>query len=152
MLSVPLLMGYQNWDDHDRTGRTIALDVGVNYLESCDTNSLLFSNGDNDTYPIWFAQEVEGIRTDVRNVNMSLLGRAAYIDQIKKRVYDASPIPYKLTHDFYKGGKANGIQIIGKKKNKNSGIRNNHVLQCFNTSTCPSGSIDSDIIPISDTN
>ncbi|MBT5354179.1 MAG: DUF2723 domain-containing protein, partial [Flavobacteriales bacterium] len=139
LLAVPVLMASENWDDHDRTGRTIALDVGVNYLESCDTNALLFSNGDNDTYPIWFAQEVEGIRTDVRNVNMSLLGRAAYIDQIKKRVYDASPIPYTLTHDFYKGGKANGIQIIGKKKNKNPKYTTIHkaVEQINNNKTCP---------------
>lgn len=139
LLTVPVLMASENWDDHDRTGRTIALDVGVNYLESCDSNALLFSNGDNDTYPLWFAQEVEGIRTDVRNVNMSLLGRASYIDQIKKQVYDASPIPYTLTHDFYKGGKANGIQIIGKKKNKNSKYTSIHkaVEQINNNKTCP---------------
>ena len=129
----------ENWDDHDRTGRTIALDVGVNYLESCDSNALLFSNGDNDTYPIWFAQDVEGIRTDVRSVNMSLLGRSAYIDQVKKHIYDAPPIPYSLTHDFYKGEKGNGIQIIGKKNNQNrkyTTIRK-AVQQINKNNTCP---------------
>ena len=114
-LAVPVLMASENWDDHDRTGRTIALDVGVNYLESCDSNALLFSNGDNDTYPIWFAQDVEGIRTDVRSVNMSLLGRSAYIDQVKKHIYDAPPIPYSLTHDFYKGEKGNAYKLLERK-------------------------------------
>ena len=93
-------MASENWDDHDRSNRTITIDIAKNYLEHLDPHAIIFSNGDNDTYPIWFAQEVEGIRTDVRNVNMSLLGRAAYIDQIKKQVYDASPIPYTLTHDY----------------------------------------------------
>jgi FKBP-type peptidyl-prolyl cis-trans isomerase len=138
LLAVPVLMASENWDDHDRTGRTIALDIGVNYLESCDSNALLFSNGDNDTYPIWFAQEVEGIRTDVRNVNMSLLGRSAYIDQIKKKVYDAAPIPYKLTHDFYKG-ESGRAQIIGGQQVKNRKYVpiSKAIKQIKNNNTCP---------------
>ena len=109
-------MASENWDDHDRTGRTIAIDVGRNYLEHLEANAIIFSNGDNDTYPLWYAQEVEGIRTDVRNVNMSLLGRDAYINQVKKQVYNAPPVPHTLTHDFYKGGNGNYIQIMAKKK------------------------------------
>ena len=137
LLAVPVLMASENWDDHDRTGRTIALDVGVNYLISCDSNALLFSNGDNDTYPIWFAQEVEEIRTDVRNVNMSLLGRAAYIDQIKKQVYEASPVPHTLTHDFYKGNRG-FARIIGEKKPKSRYTSiSKAIKQIENSKTCP---------------
>ncbi|MBT6815031.1 MAG: DUF2723 domain-containing protein, partial [Flavobacteriales bacterium] len=137
LLAVPVLMASENWDDHDRTGRTIALDVGVNYLESCDSNALLFSNGDNDTYPLWFAQEVEGIRTDVRNVNMSLLGRGAYIDQIKKQVYDASPVPHSLTHDFYKGDRG-FAKIIGDKKPAYGYMPiSKAIKQIENSKTCP---------------
>ena len=85
LLAVPVLMASENWDDHDRTGRTIGLDVGKNYLTSCDSNAIIFTNGDNDTYPLWFAQEVEGIKTDVMNVNMSLVNSPYYIEQVKKK-------------------------------------------------------------------
>jgi FKBP-type peptidyl-prolyl cis-trans isomerase len=140
LLAVPVLMASENWDDHDRTGRTIALDIGKNYLEHVDSNAIIFSNGDNDTYPIWFAQEVEEIRTDVRNVNTSLLGREGYIDQIKKQVYDAAPVPHTLTHDFYKGGNGNHISIgerigdIKKRKYKNI---NSAIEQIKTQRICP---------------
>ena len=114
LLAVPILMASENWDDHDRSGRTIAIDVAKNYLEHLDANAIIFSNGDNDTYPLWYAQEVEGVRPDVRNVNMSLLGMDWYIDQTKQQVYDAAPVPSLLTHDFYRGNKRNTREGVVK--------------------------------------
>lgn len=101
-LVPPLIMGYQNWDDHNRSGRTAARDFARNYLESCEENAIIFTQGDNDTYPLWYAQEVEGIRPDVRVVNLSLLGVDWYIEQIAVKVNEAAPVPmsmYKLNPD-----------------------------------------------------
>jgi hypothetical protein len=91
-LSVPVLMANQNWDDHDRSHKTTAPDLARNYLESCAPNAILFSFGDNDTYPLWYAQEVEGIRTDIRVVNNSLLGIDWYINQLRYKINDADSI------------------------------------------------------------
>ncbi len=96
---VPLLMGFQNWDNHDRSNRTFARDVAGNYLESCLPNAILFTQGDNDTYPLWYAQEVEGIRTDIRIINLSLLGVDWYINTLRKKVNDAPAIPMTLTRE-----------------------------------------------------
>ena len=74
LLAVPVLMGFQEWDDHDRSKKVLARDLAKNYLESCPPNAILFTYGDNDTYPLWYAQEVEGIRPDIRVINNSLLG------------------------------------------------------------------------------
>lgn len=103
LLLVPIQMASQNWDDHDRSGRTIARDMGINYLESCEPNAILFCFGDNDTFPLWYVQEVEGIRTDIRSVNLSYLTGNWYIDQQHKQAYDGKPIPYKymLPHFYY---------------------------------------------------
>ena len=90
-LSAPALMGWQGWDDHNRSESTFARDVAKNYLESCEPNSILFTQGDNDTYPLWYLQEVEGIRTDVRIVNLSLMGADWYINKMRKQLNDASP-------------------------------------------------------------
>jgi hypothetical protein len=103
-LIIPTLMAAENWDDHDRSGRFTALEVAKNYLESCDKNAILFTNGDNDTFPLWYAQEVEGIRTDIKVVNLSLFNTPWYIDQMKRASYDAPPIPSSLEHDDYKAG------------------------------------------------
>ena len=100
LIGGPILMASENWDDHDRSGRTIALDVGKNYLETCDKNAILFTNGDNDTYPLWYAQEVEGIRTDVMNVNMSLAQAAYYTAQVKRKKNNADPVPHSLSENF----------------------------------------------------
>ena len=74
LLAVPALMAQQEWDDHDRSKKTLAPDLATNYLESCAPNAIVFTVGDNDTYPLWYAQEVKGVRPDVRVVNTSLLG------------------------------------------------------------------------------
>lgn len=98
-LFVPILMGFQNWDDHDRSSKTTALDLAHNYLESCLPNAILFTNGDNDTFPLWYYQEVEGKRTDVRVCNLSLLGTDWYSEQMTYKVYNSEPLPIKFTSD-----------------------------------------------------
>ncbi|KAB1160322.1 DUF2723 domain-containing protein [Tenacibaculum aiptasiae] len=104
LLAVPVLMGAQNWDDHDRADRYIAQLNAQTYLESCDPNAIIFTIGDNDTFPLWYMQQVEGVRPDIKIVNTSLFQTDWYIDQMKKKTYDADPIPSKLTHDQYKYG------------------------------------------------
>lgn len=101
-LIVPIQMAAQNWDDHDRSGRTIARDMGINYLESCEPNAILVCYGDNDTFPLWYIQDVEGVRTDVRTMNLSYLGGDWYIDQMKRATYEGKPVPMKyMKPSFY---------------------------------------------------
>ena len=104
LVLVPGILFSQNWDDHDRSNRRTAHAMAVNYLESCDKNAIIFTIGDNDTFPLWYAQEIEGIRTDVRVVCTSLFNVDWYIDQMKRKAYDSDPIPSKLNHDKYKWG------------------------------------------------
>ena len=92
-LAVPLQMVSQTWDDHDRSGRYCARDFGENYLQSLDENAIVFCNGDNDTFPLWYLQEVEGVRTDVRAVNLSYLATDWYIAQMQRAAYDSKPLP-----------------------------------------------------------
>ncbi|HNY08586.1 MAG TPA: DUF2723 domain-containing protein [Tenuifilaceae bacterium] len=113
-LSVPIIMGTQNWDDHDRSGRYTARDFAANYLNSCAPNAILFTNGDNDTFPLWYAQEVEGIRTDVRVVNLSLLGTDWYIDQMKCQCYDSKPLPISMKHEQYVQGTRDIVYIYNR--------------------------------------
>jgi len=96
---VPFLMASQGWDDHDRSGKTTARDLATNYLESCEKNGILFTNGDNDTFPLWYLQEVEGKRTDVRVCNLSLMGTDWYTNQMKMRAYESDPLPIKYRED-----------------------------------------------------
>lgn len=98
-LFVPVIMGMQGWDDHDRSLKTSADDLALNYLESCAKNSILFTNGDNDTFPLWYMQEVEEKRTDVRVCNLSLMQTDWYTDQMKMRAYDSDPLPIKFRED-----------------------------------------------------
>ena len=91
-LAVPAIMANQEWDDHDRSKKTMAKDLAINYLESCAPNAVLITFGDNDTYPLWYAQEVEGIRKDVRVINSSLLGTDWYINQLRYKVNESAPI------------------------------------------------------------
>ena len=104
LLFVPVNLAMNNWDDHDRSGRYTAYEMAVNYLESCDKNAILFTIGDNDTFPLWYAQEIEGIRTDVRVVNTSLLSTDWYINQMKRKAYESDPIPSSLSSEKYRHG------------------------------------------------
>jgi uncharacterized membrane protein len=92
LLAVPLLMAAQEWDDHDRSRKTLAPDLARNYLNSCPPNAILFTFGDNDTYPLWYAQEVEGVRPDIRILNTSLLGIDWYVNQLRYKVNESAPI------------------------------------------------------------
>ena len=110
-LAVPVLMGDQEWDDHDRSKKTLARDIGKDYLESCPPNALLFSFGDNDTYPLWFAQEVEGIRPDVRVMNYSLLGTDWYINQLRYKVNQSAPFDVLFTPEQIQGNTRDAVPI-----------------------------------------
>ena len=101
LLLIPLLMAAQNWDDHDRSGRYHTKAFATDYLETCAPNGILFTFGDNDTFPLWFAQEVEGIRTDVRDVNISLFSTDWYTNQMKRKAYGSDPIPVSIDESKY---------------------------------------------------
>ncbi|MDR1592500.1 MAG: DUF2723 domain-containing protein [Prevotellaceae bacterium] len=111
-LGVPALMAQQNWDDHDRSNRYTARDVGANYLNSCAQNAILFCNGDNDTFPLWYNQEVEGTRTDIRSCNLSYLQTDWYIDQMKRGAYESQPLPISWEPKDYAAGKFEMNQVI----------------------------------------
>ncbi len=102
-LSAPVLMGTQNFDENDRSEIMAPRDYAKNFLESCQPNAIIFTYGDNDTYPLWYAQEVEGIRTDVRVVNLSLIAVDWYIDLLRRKVNDSPPIKLTISSDAYRG-------------------------------------------------
>ena len=114
LLAAPVLMASQNWDDHDRSGKYTAVAMAKAYLESCDPNAILFTIGDNDTFPLWYAQEIEGVRTDVKIVNTSLFMTDWYIDQMKTKTYESDPLPISFTHDQYVGDKLDYVAHIPK--------------------------------------
>jgi len=114
--AVPVLMGTENWDDHDRSGRYTARDFGGNYLQTCAPNAIIFTNGDNDTFPLWYAQEVEGIRTDVRVCNLSYLQTDWYIEQMRKKYYDSDPLPIKFTDDQVVQGTRDVVYVLDQLK------------------------------------
>jgi hypothetical protein len=112
LLAVPVLMASQNWDDHDRSGRHTAHDFAYNYLIGLDKNALIFTNGDNDTFPLWYVQEVEGVRTDVRVCCMPFLPQDWYIDQLKRTYYESKALPLSMTFEQYRQGKRGYIPIL----------------------------------------
>ena len=109
VLVAPILMGTQNFDDHSRMGHYGSRDYASNFLESCAPNAIIFTYGDNDTYPLWYSQEVEGIRRDVRVVNLSLIAVDWYIEGLRRKINDSPPIKLTLTADDYRGSKRNQI-------------------------------------------
>ena len=115
-LAVPVIMGAENWDDHDRSGRYLARDVAFNYLNSCAPGAILFTNGDNDTFPLWYAQEVENKGTDIRVCNLMLLNTDWYISQMKKKAYQSDPLPVTLPQNKYFDGINNQVFIVEKTK------------------------------------
>ncbi len=112
LLAVPVNMAAQNWNDHTRAGRYATLAHAKNYLNSCAPDAILFTYGDNDTFPLWYAQEVEGVRRDIRIVNLSLLAGPWYIDQIKRKAYESSAVPISFTRNQYRDGKRDQIAIV----------------------------------------
>lgn len=102
-LSVPVILCAENWDDHTRAHRYIARDFGANYLETCLPNAIIMNYGDNDTFPLWYNQEVESVRPDVRIMNLSYLGGEWYIDQMKLKVNDSDPVPFTIPQELYYG-------------------------------------------------
>jgi hypothetical protein len=103
LLAAPVLLGKENWDDHNRSNKYTALAMAKKYLDSCEPNAILFTIGDNDTFPLWYAQEIEGYRTDVRIVNTSLFMTDWYIDQMKRKAYDSNPVPISFSREQYRG-------------------------------------------------
>ncbi len=111
LILVPGILAANNWDDHDRSGKYTVEANAKMYLDSCAENAILFTIGDNDTFPLWYAQEIEGYRTDVRVVNTSLFQTYWYIDQMKRKAYESDPVPSQLTHDLYRYGTNDYIVI-----------------------------------------
>ena len=114
LVAAPILMASQNWDDHSRANRYTAIAMAKNYLDSCEPNAILFTIGDNDTFPLWYAQEIEGFRTDIKIVNTSLFMTDWYIDQMKFKTYKADGLPISFTHDEYVGDKLDYVAHIPK--------------------------------------
>ncbi len=114
-LCVPIQMVSQTWDDHDRSGRYAARDFAVNYLESLEPNAIVFCNGDNDTFPLWYAQEVEGVRPDVKIINLSYLNSDWYANQQRMQSYDAAPVAFTAKPENYAYGLAD-VTLLGKEE------------------------------------
>ena len=112
LVLVPGIMAAENWDDHDRSDRYTARDFGANYLETCAPNGIIFTNGDNDTFPLWYNQDVEGVRTDVRVCNLSYLQTDWYINQMRRKAYESDPMPFSMTEDKYIQGTRDVVYLM----------------------------------------
>ncbi|MFZ9504975.1 MAG: DUF2723 domain-containing protein, partial [Cyclobacteriaceae bacterium] len=106
-LAAPVVMAKEGWDDHDRSNRLFSVDSAKNYLNSCAPNGVLFTGGDNDTFPLWYAQDVENVRTDVRVLVLSYYNTDWYIEQSMMKFYESEPLPYSLSLDKYTQGGPN---------------------------------------------
>lgn len=111
-LVIPTIMVAEGWDDHDRSARYHSVDSAKNLLASCEQNAILFTGGDNDTFPLWYVQEVEGFRTDVRVCNLSLLNTDWYIDQMKRKAYKSEPLPIRFENKQYTQGTNDYLQYF----------------------------------------
>ena len=111
LMAGPILMAYQNWDDHDRSDRYTARDIGANYLNSTAPNSILFTYGDNDSFPVWYVQDVEQLRTDVRVANLSYIQAGWYIEMMRQKAFDSDPMPLTLGPDKYIEGKREQLPV-----------------------------------------
>ena len=137
LLAVPVLMANQEWDDHDRSNKTLARDLAIDYLESCAPNAIVISFGDNDTYPLWYAQEVEGIRRDIRVINSSLLGTDWYINQLRYKVNQSDPIDPIWTPKQIEGASRDFIRY-----NPNSGFDKTQYMDLYTMMKDYAGSDD----------
>ena len=111
-LLIPVIMVSENWDDHDRSGRYTARDLAYNYLQTCDKDAILVTHGDNDTFPLWYIQEVEEVRTDIRILNTSLLGTDWYIDQMKNKINESKGLPISIDRKDYLYGTNEYLEVI----------------------------------------
>jgi len=116
LVLVPGIMAAENWDDHDRSGRYTARDLGANYLTTCQPNAIIFTNGDNDTFPLWYNQEVEGVRTDVRVCNLSYLQTDWYINQMRRRAYQSAPVPFSIPEEKYLQGTRDVVYLMNNQR------------------------------------
>jgi len=112
LILVPGIMAAENWNDHDRSGRCTARDFGADYLKTCQPDAVIFTNGDNDTFPLWYNQDVEGVRTDVRVCNLSYFQTDWYIDQMKRKAYESDPLPISFTPDQYVQGSRDVVYLM----------------------------------------
>ena len=129
-LVVPGIMGAQGWDDHNRSGRYFSVDSARNFLASCEPNAILFTGGDNDTFPLWYIQEVEGYRTDVRVIVLSYFNTDWYIDQMTRPAYESKPLPFSLTPKLYRqGGPNDYLPYYENKTIKGAAINLNQYLK-----------------------
>ena len=118
LIAVPSLMAFQNWDDHDRSGKYTAIAMAKQYLDSCEPNAILYTIGDNDTFPLWYAQEIEGYRTDVKLCCTSLLMTDWYIDQMKNKTYNSDGLDITFDHSQYVGDNRDGILFSKQTENR----------------------------------